>query len=115
MFFPTGHKGEGMAWRPISLSRKSGSIAVQIRYSVISSKGQLSVVPPVPNFTESIPSFFSALTILRIVTGLFPVEIKRRCSGCMKKDTMMRGGYSSLYVNRADRNLAGDSFIYKKE
>ena len=61
-------------WVPISLSSASGSTAIQIRYKLISSSGQHNVVPPVPNLTERIPSFFKALIILRIVTGLQPVD-----------------------------------------
>lgn len=62
-----------MEWTPINLTRKSGSNALQIRYNVISFKKQLRFVPPVPNFTESIPSFFNALMIFLMVTGLVPV------------------------------------------
>ena len=40
----------------------------------MSSGGQFSVVPPVPNFTDNMPAFFKALMILRMVTGLHPVE-----------------------------------------
>ena len=74
MFFPTGHRGDGMAWMPINFFRASGSTAIQTRYSVMSSRGQLNAAPPVPDFTDRIPSFFRALKILRMVTGLQPVE-----------------------------------------
>ena len=66
-----------MEWIPINLARKSGSNALQIRYNVISFKGQFSFVPPVPNLTESMPSFFNALIIFLMVTGLVPVESDR--------------------------------------
>ena len=62
---------------PISLELKAGSIALHIRYKVTSSGGQFSVVPPVPNFTDIMPSFFNELIILRIVTGLIPVDNAR--------------------------------------
>lgn len=61
-------------WTPINFLSASGSTAMQIRYKVMSSRAQFNLAPPVPNFTDSIPSFFNALTILRIVTGLQPVE-----------------------------------------
>lgn len=73
-----GHKGEGNGWSPINLEAKSGSIALQMRYKVISFGGQFSVVPPVPNLTDMIPSFFSELIIFRIVTGLIPVDNDKR-------------------------------------
>ena len=62
---------------PISLELKAGSIALHIRYKVTSSGGQLSFVPHVPNFTDIMPSFFNELIILRIVTGLIPVDRAR--------------------------------------
>ena len=45
-----------------------------MRYKVISFGGQFNEVPPVPNLTDIIPSFFNALTIFRIVAGLIPVD-----------------------------------------
>ncbi len=59
---------------PMNFLRAFGSTAIYTRYKVISSRGQFKEVPPVPDFTDSIPSFFRALIIFRIVTGLQPVE-----------------------------------------
>ena len=74
MLRPTGQSREGFGCRPTSLSRQSGSRAVKTRQRSISSGGQASRVPPVPGRTSRMPAFFSALTVLRITTGLHPVE-----------------------------------------
>ena len=49
-----------------------------MRYKVISFGGQINVVPPVPNLTDMIPSFFRELMIFRIVTGLIPADSDKR-------------------------------------
>jgi len=69
-----GHIGEGNEWIPISLELKSGSIALHIRYKVISFNGQFIAAPPVPTLTDIIPSFLNELIMLRIAAGLFPVD-----------------------------------------
>ena len=60
---------------PIMLRIALGSTAAQIRYSEISLSGAASFVPPVPCFTSIIPSFFKALIMFLIVTGLQPVDM----------------------------------------
>ena len=69
-----GHIGEEDVWTPISLALKSGSIALHIRYTVISFSGQSNLAPPVPDLTDIMPSFFSELIRLRIAAGLLPVD-----------------------------------------
>jgi hypothetical protein len=74
MFFPTGQNGDGEEWIPTILSIASGSTAIQIWYNEISCNGIAIAVPPVPKRTVIIPDFFKELTMLRIVTGLQPVD-----------------------------------------
>ncbi len=74
IFLPTGQKGDGVPCILIIFSMAAGSTAWQIRYSEISESGTARVVPPVPDFTSMIPSFFKALKIFRMVTGLHPVD-----------------------------------------
>ena len=59
---------------PINFFIKSGSIALQIRYRVISCNGAVRAAPPVPNLIDIMPSFFKELRIFRIVTELLPVD-----------------------------------------
>lgn len=74
IFLPTGQKGDGVPCILIIFSMAAGSTAWQIRYSEISESGTARVAPPVPDFTSMIPSFFKALKIFRMVTGLHPVD-----------------------------------------
>ena len=45
---------------PISLERKFGCLALQIRYRDIAPGEQISVAPPSPNFTDRLPSFLKS-------------------------------------------------------
>ena len=78
IFFPMGHNGDGNGCTPISLEIKSGSIALHMRYKVISFGGHSSAAPPVPNLTDIMPSFLNELMMFRIVTGLLPVDNDKR-------------------------------------
>jgi hypothetical protein len=74
IFFPTGQNGDDEECIPIIFFIAFGSTAIQIWYNVIAESGIAIVAPPVPNLTVIIPAFFKELTILRMVTGLHPVD-----------------------------------------